>query len=100
MSDIRTALLLSVPRALLDAVPCNLRAVTCGWEAAHIALRIDGQISDTSIEDAHIVGAEVAADFPVQWTVGEELVRLDYPASLVPTLLVCAYRPKESTTDT
>lgn len=52
MSDIRAKLLLSVQRALLDAVPQTLRAVTCDWEGTEIKLRFlsHGEISEEDLE--------------------------------------------------
>ncbi|WP_206522897.1 hypothetical protein [Mesorhizobium sp. M7A.F.Ca.US.006.01.1.1] len=53
-------------RALLGAVSPRLRAVTCGWEGFEITLRLvfDGEVVDQDFEDAGIVAADVAADFP------------------------------------
>jgi hypothetical protein len=99
VNDIRTKLLLSAQRALLDAIPPNLRAVSCDWEGAHITLRFvfDGEISDVNFEDAQTVATEVAADFPAPWTVDEDIVRRDYPDTLSETALALwAYRRKES----
>ncbi len=98
MNEIRAKILLSVQRALLGAVPHNLRAVTCDWEGTEIKLRFvfDGEIDEENYETAGIVGAEVVADFPAPWTVSEDIIRLDYPDSLCPgPLVLWAYRRKE-----
>jgi hypothetical protein len=99
MHDIRTRLLLSLQRALLGAVSPGLRAVTCGWEGVEIKLRFvfDGEIAEEDSEDAGIVGAEVAADFPGPWIISEDIIRLDYPHDLRPgALALWAYLRKES----
>jgi hypothetical protein len=82
--SIRAKLLLSAQRALLGAVPANLRAVTAGWTGAQITLRFlfDGEISASDRESAQIVGTEVISDFPSPWTIEEEILRLDQPADL------------------
>ncbi len=101
MSDveIRTKLLLSVQRALLGAVSPSLREVSCGWQDHKISLRFvfDGKILETDREAAHIVGSEVIADFPDDWDIDEDIVRLDAPAKLVlpHDKSVLAYRRRE-----
>jgi hypothetical protein len=98
MPDTRTALLLSLQRALLGAVPHSLRAVTCNWEGTKIKLRFvfDGEIDEEDYETAGIVGTEVIADFPAPWTICEDIVRVDYPGTLCPRpLALWAYRRKE-----
>ncbi|QKC95777.1 hypothetical protein [Mesorhizobium sp. NZP2298] len=103
MHDIQAKLLLSVQRALLGAVSRRLRAVTCAWEGVEITLRFvfDGEPTDQDSEDAGIVAAEVAADFPAPWTVDEDIARLDYPDDLRPgALALWAFRRKESATVT
>ena len=103
MNDIRTALLLSVQRALLGAVAPDLRAVSCGWAGTEITLRFvfDGEIAEANTEAAQIVGAEVIADFPAAWTIREDIVRLDYPADLRPGALAhWAYLRKEEAAET
>jgi hypothetical protein len=99
MHDIRARLLLSVQRALLGAVSPDLRAVTCDWEGVEIKLRFvfDGAIPERAVDEARIVGAEVAADFPAPWTVTEDIDRLDYPHDPRPGgLALWAYLRKES----
>ncbi|PWJ89764.1 MULTISPECIES: hypothetical protein [Mesorhizobium] len=103
MNDIRATLLLSVQRALLGAVPHNLRAVTCGWEGTEIKLRFvfDGEIAEETYDDARIAGTEVVADFPAPWTISEDIVRLDHPDSIRPgALALWAYRRKEGLAET
>ncbi|WP_256750500.1 hypothetical protein [Mesorhizobium sp. Mes31] len=98
MNDIRATLLLSLQRALLNAVPLNLRAVSCDWEGTDIKLRFvfDGEVSDANFDEVQIVGAEVIADFPAPWTISEDVVRLDYPADTRPgSLAHWAYMRKE-----
>jgi hypothetical protein len=103
MIETGATILLSVQRALLGAVPHNLRAVTCNWVGTEIKLRFvfDGEIDEENYESAGIVGTEVVADFPSPWTISEEIVRLDYPASLcAAALLLWAYRRKEDLVET
>jgi hypothetical protein len=103
MNNIRATLLLSVQRALLGAVPHNLRAVTCDWEGTEIKLRFvfDGEIAEENYEDAQIVGTEVVADFPAPWTISEDIVRLDYPGGMCPgALALWAYLRKEGVAET
>ncbi len=98
MNDIRATLLLSVQRALLGAVPHNLRAVTCDWDGTEIKLRFvfDGEIAEENYEHAQIVGTEVVSDFPAPWTISEDIVRLDYPGGICPgALALWAYLRKE-----
>ncbi len=101
MSDveIRTKLLLSLQRALLGAVSPALREVSCGWQDHKISLRFvfDGKILETDREAAHIVGSEVSADFPDDWDIEEDIVRLDAPAKLpLPKIAaILAFRRRE-----
>ena len=83
-TELRISLLLSLQRALLDAVPPSLRSVTCDWERTEIRLQFlfDGEISEDDEETARIAGTEVIADFPSPWTMAEEIERYDYPADL------------------
>ena len=95
----RTLLRLSLQRALLGAIPSSLRAVTCETAATEIRLRFvfDGKIGEDDAEDARIVGSEVISDFPAQWTINDEIVRLDYPEKLGEVALAdWVYRRKES----
>jgi hypothetical protein len=99
---IRTALLLSVQRALLGMVPASLRAVTCDWLGTQIQLQFvfDGQIAEDDFEAAQIAGTEVIADFDAPWTITEDIFRLDYPADFRPsTLKHRAFMRKECNTD-
>jgi hypothetical protein len=101
-TDIRIQLLLSVQRALLDAVPATLRAVTCGWAGTEITLQFlfDGSISEDDEESMRMAGTEVIADFPAPWTMAEEIVRFDYPGDLHSrTLPLWAYARKEKTSE-
>ena len=97
--EIRTKLLLSTQRALLGAVSPALREVSCGWQAKQIKLRFvyDGEISDQDRDAAHIVGAEVIADFPADWDIEENIARLDAPAKLIQpdTVAILVFRQWE-----
>ena len=97
--NIRTELLLSVQRALLGAVPANLRSVSCDWEETEIRLRFifDGEIRDDDREDASVAATEVIADFIEPWTITQEIERLDYPSDMRDrTLQLQAYQRKEA----
>jgi hypothetical protein len=74
-------LLLSVQRALLGAVPPELRGVTVAWEGAIIRLRfyLDGPVSDEDRDAMQVVGSEVIADFPDATRIEEEILRRDAP---------------------
>lgn len=101
-AEIRLQLLLSVQRALIDAVPAALRSVTCGWDGTEIRLQFlfHGDISDDDEESASIAGSEVIADFPSPWTLTEEIVRFDHPADLRSRALpLWAYARKERTSE-
>ena len=98
----QTLLLRSLQRALIGAVPASLRAVTCDWTDTTFLLRFifDGPIDPDDYEDMQVVGTEVIADFPPEVAFDEQIIRVDYPASLAPHFLqVCAYMRKEGPTD-
>ena len=84
MASERTALLLSVQRALLGAVPSTLRGVACGWSGSEINLRFvfDGPISSEDEENMRVVATEVVSDFLAPVTIEEQIVRADWPARL------------------
>jgi hypothetical protein len=80
----RTAVLLSLQRALLGAVPSSLRGVACGWDDERITLRyiFDGPINKDDEQDMYVVGTEVVADFNGLATIDEQILRVDRPQSL------------------
>jgi hypothetical protein len=90
-----------VQRALIGAVPANLRQVSCGMEGHQIKLLFvfDGEISPEDYESARVVGTDVTADFYSPWTVVEEITRLDFPEDLrkiaSDTKMMLAYQRKE-----
>lgn len=100
-TNIRQTLLLSVQRALLGDVPATLREVSCGWSGQDIKLRFvfDGEIQPDDYERSQLVGSEVIGDFPAEWTISEEILRLDYPADLSErreaSAMMLAYQRKE-----
>lgn len=99
--QLRAFLLLSVQRALLGVVPAALRAVTCDWQAKEIRIQFvfDGEIADDDRECVQIAGTEVIADFASDWTISEEIIRIDSPANLGAYALAhWAYERKERTT--
>ena len=101
-TDIRVQLLLSVQRAMLDAVPATLRSVTCGWAGTEIKLQFlfDGSISEDDEKSMRMVGSEVIADFPSPWTITEQVARFDYPNDLRSLVLpLWAYARKERTSE-
>jgi hypothetical protein len=101
---LRSLLLLSVERALLGAVSPSLRAVTCGCDGMSIRIRFvfDGPIDADDHESARIVATEVISDFATpsnEWTISEDIVRLDYPAAVSECALdLWAYNRKERAT--
>lgn len=96
---IRTTLLLSLQRALVGTVRPSLRAVTCGWSGTEVIIRyiFDGPIDPEEHEDMLVVGTEVIADFRSPWTIDDQVIRVDYPASLADHFLDrWAYMRKEA----
>ncbi len=95
-------LLRSLQRALVGAVPASLRAVTCDWTDTTFLLRFifDGPIDPDNYEDMQVVGTEVIADFPPEVAFDEQIIRVDYPASLAAHFLrAWAYMRNEGPTD-
>jgi hypothetical protein len=80
----RSAVLLSLQRALLGAVPSSLRGVTCGWDDQRITLRFifDGPIHEDDEQEMYVVGAEVVADFKALVSIDEQVIRVDSPEKL------------------
>jgi len=100
--EIRIQLLLSVQRALLEAVPPALRSVTCGWEGTEIKIQFlfDGEISEDDAESARMAGTQIIANFPSPWTLVEEIERCDYPTDLRSRALpLWTYARKEKTSE-
>lgn len=65
-SRLRARVLLSLQRALLGAVPAQLRAVGCDWSDDEIAIHCycNGPVAADTEELMQVVATEVAADFP------------------------------------
>jgi len=81
------AIRLSVMRALWGEVFPQTRAVLCRWEALSaftIEFYIDGAPSDELVESASCVESEVIADFPDDFTIGHQVIRVDAPG-VIPT---------------
>ena len=91
LSDIEMdmRLRLSAQRALLDSVPCSLRAVTVGWDKNEILFRCiyDGEISEEHKEELEVAATEIIADFSEPYTISTEYIRLDEPLSIKPYYL-------------
>lgn len=69
---------LSLQRALLDAVPPNMIAVTGKIEADLITIHVffDGTVTDVEKEIVSIIGAEVIADFSAPIMIEEKCYSL------------------------
>ena len=80
---------LSAQAALLDSIPCTLRAVTVGWKNTEILLRciFDGEISEEHKEELEVAATEIIADFTEPYTISTEHIRLDEPLSINPYYL-------------
>jgi hypothetical protein len=87
---------LSVQSALLGIVTDSLRAVTLNLFdiRAKIFFFYDGQIPEESLELAKCAFAEIAADFPPDYVIQGEILRLDAP-SAIPSSGFYAYERKE-----
>src|SRR5439155_8329054 len=77
--DRRASLMLSVQRALLDEVPCEMVSVTAGWVDDAILLRayFDGAVSEEQWLSFSSVSAEVVADFPEASSVDIEVFNIN-----------------------
>jgi len=80
-ADLATNVRLSAQRALLGAVPGNLRAVTLDIKGERVEVRFyfDGAIQERDAELISEVESEMMADFEPEIHVSTTLVRLDYP---------------------
>lgn len=78
--------LLSALNALLGAVTPNLRAFTIQVfvqeKIVKAALFYDGKISDEDFDIANCALTEIISDFPPDYTLEENIERLDYPAAI------------------
>jgi hypothetical protein len=65
-NDLRTAVLLSIQRALLGNLGTRVRLVTCRWSTHDIKIRavFDGAIPDHEAEAMSVAETEMMADFP------------------------------------
>jgi len=79
----RSAVFLSIQRALLGEVSSALRGVSVDWDHQTINIRsyFDSEISEDDRESMSSVQTEVLADFPSHG-VNMEIIRLDVPAEL------------------
>ena len=96
--NIKTQLLLSVQRALLDEVDANLRAVQIDWneekEIIYLYFYFDKKITSENTNSASCVAGEVSGDFLPAVQVIEECILLDSQKKIPPQKLV-AFRRKE-----
>lgn len=83
-TSLRTKLLLSVQRAMLDTVTPNLRGVGVDWDDSLIRLIVyfDGPLSDDDRETFSVVHTEVLTDFVDLRPVELILERRDAPKGL------------------
>ncbi len=92
------SLLLSLQGALVGNVPSSLRGVTIDWMDKKLTIRFvySGNISDDDLESLRVVVTEVIADFPEDYIINDEYVRVDEPTSLrFYTLRLWAFKRKE-----
>jgi hypothetical protein len=99
MNPNRAALLLSLQRALLDAVHPQLRQASIEADDLAYLVRVrfeyDGIPTDSVREACEIAGTEVIADFSEPWKINEQHVSVPYPERLSPLGLV-VYRRAEN----
>ena len=95
--DRSNAVLLSMQRALLGAIPPRLRAVTVRFDDTrlHFDAFFEGAIRDEDHETMSEVETELIAGFPDEHQISHELIRLDPPA-LIPKDRAWVYFRKES----
>jgi hypothetical protein len=69
---------LSIQRALLGAITCNIHSVTCGIRRNEIQIvaYFRGDVSPEDVERFQVVSTEVIADFPEPYTIREACVSL------------------------
>jgi len=96
-TDVRKCeVLLSLQRALLGEVSCNLRAVTVKFTETtiHFVAIYDGEPREEDRESMLLVETEVMADFSSSHAITHEVTRLDAPA-LIPKDRIWAFYRKE-----
>lgn len=81
---LRTTVLLSFQRALLGNVHHSLRGITVTWDHGTIygIAYIDGPVTDEVRDAISLVETEVLADFPPEYEVKIDVIRLDAPSPL------------------
>jgi hypothetical protein len=94
-NTIRVAMLLSVQRALLGEVTCNLDAVAISWSEKSIRISFFYRLppEEEDRESAEIVATEVIADFP-EYNVSVDKNLMDESISL-PEGAVWVFRRKQ-----
>lgn len=77
-------LLFSVNRALWGEVSANMRLIKARAEGSTILLRFyfDGEPSIQDRNSVSCAGSEVISDFPDEYVIEEEIIRLDAPEHL------------------
>jgi len=80
MNDVRTAVLLSIQRALLGNLGTHVRLVTCQWSKHDIKVRavFDGEIPEDEADAMSVAETEMMADFP-DYDVSLTFERCDTP---------------------
>lgn len=83
MSDVelRRCVLLSVQRALLDAISPSLRAVAVNWDNGQFTMRcfFDPAPTEEEWDDMNVVEGEVAADLPLHFKYERQLLEVSGP---------------------
>ncbi|MCE0829007.1 hypothetical protein LVQ78_23760 [Buttiauxella sp. A2-C2_NF] len=80
-ADLNGYFRLSLQRALLGNVTCNIRGVLASLDGSHIELIFyyDGDISEGDKANASEIETEVIADFDDDFTINTSTEQLDYP---------------------
>lgn len=79
--QLRSSVILSTVRALLDKITPNVRQIGCSWTGDEIKLTFvfASSYSESEKEDAEVAGSEVIADFPTHSSISVECIVVPPP---------------------